>query len=201
MGNANHARCGLLAAIVCLAVVAMDAQQVQDSAFAPEIAEPAYQAGRGPRVVIDAAHLNFHTEDGGYAPFAKLLRLDGYRVEPNREPFTASSLGGADVLVIANAMHKQSEADWAPLPNYSAFTDAEIAEVATWVRRGGSLLLIADHMPLAGHAEGARGSFRSSISEWLRFGLCRQRADHIPPIGRLSAVRPDRQWPESERTG
>ena len=140
-------------------LLSIDAQQVQDSAFAPAIAEPAYQAGRGPRVVIDAAHLNFHTEDGGYAPFAKLLRLDGYRVESNREPFTAASLGRADVLVIANAMHKQSEADWAPLPNYSAFTDPEIAEVEAWVRQGGSLLLIADHMPLAGHAEGLAAAF------------------------------------------
>ncbi len=124
-----------------------------------QIAEPAYQTGRGPRVVIDAAHLNFHTEDGGYAPFAKLLRLDGYRVESNREPFTAASLGRADVLVIANAMHKQSEADWAPLPTYSAFTDPEIAAVEVWVRQGGSLLLIADHMPLAGHAQGLAAAF------------------------------------------
>ena len=103
--------------------------------------------------------MNFHTEDGGYAPFAKLLRLDGYSVESNREPFTAASLGRADVLVIANAMHKQSEADWAPLPTYSAFTDPEIAAVEAWVGQGGSLLLIADHMPLAGHAQGLAAAF------------------------------------------
>ena len=159
MGNVNHAGWCLVAANICFAAVVMDAQQVQDSAFSPAIAEPAYQTGRGPKVVIDAAHLNFHTEDGGYAPFAKLLRLDGYRVESNREPFTASSLGRVDVLVIANAMHTQSEADWAPLPTYSAFTDPEIAAVEAWVRQGGSLLLIADHMPLAGHAEGLAAAF------------------------------------------
>ena len=159
MGNVNHAVWCLVAAIICFAAAAMEAQQVQDSAFSPAIAEPAYQTGRGPKVVIDAAHLNFHTEDGGYAPFAKLLRLDGYRVESNREPFTASSLGRTDVLVIANAMHTQSEADWAPLPTYSAFTDPEIAAVEAWVRQGGSLLLIADHMPLAGHAQGLAAAF------------------------------------------
>src|SRR4029434_7485305 len=96
MGNVNHAVWCMVAAIICFAAAAMYAQQVQDSAFSPAIAEPAYQTGRGPKVVIDAAHLNFHTEDGGYAPFAKLLRLDGYRVESNREPFTASSLGRVD---------------------------------------------------------------------------------------------------------
>ena len=56
-------------------------------------------------------------------------------------------------------MHKQSEADWAPLPTLSAFTEAEVAAVEQWVRSGGSLLLIADHMPLAGHAEALAAAF------------------------------------------
>ena len=113
----------------------------------------------GPGVAIDEAHLNFHTAGGGYAPFAKLLRLDGYQAQSNREPFTPGSLGRAKVLVIANAMHKQSEADWAPLPTLSAFTEQEVAAVEAWVRSGGSLLLIADHMPLAGHAEALAAAF------------------------------------------
>ena len=129
------------------------AQQVADTSFAPAIGRPAYDAGRGPRVAIDEAHLNFHTADGGYAPFAALLRRDGYQVQSSRDPFTASSLARADILVVANAMHKQSENDWAPLPTLSAFTDQEVAAIEAWVRAGGSLLLIADHMPLAGHAE------------------------------------------------
>src|SRR5690242_4880870 len=82
------------------------AQQVPDTAFAPRVEHPEYTAERGPRVLIDAAHLNFHTAEGGYAPFAKLLRLDGYRVGSNHEPFTAQALSNTDVLVIANAMHK-----------------------------------------------------------------------------------------------
>ncbi len=69
------------------------------------------------------------------------------------------ALAGADVLVISNAMHKQSEQDFAPLPTFSAFTETEIAEVEKWVRAGGSLLLIADHMPLAGHAEALAAAF------------------------------------------
>jgi len=149
-------------AIACLLVALaapLASQQAADPAFAPVIAKPEYPAGRGPRVVVDAAHLNFHTADEGYAPFAKLLRLDGYQVDSNRAPFAAGSLKGADVLVIANAMHKQSEADWAPLPTLSAFTEAEVAEVEQWVRSGGSLLLIADHMPLAGHAEALAAAF------------------------------------------
>ena len=134
-------------------------QQVPDEAFTPAVEKPEYQPGRGPRVVIDAAHLNFHTAGGGYAPFAKLLRADGYRVESSSEPFTAESLARGDVLVIANAMHKQSENDWAPLPTLSAFSDAEVGAVERWVRGGGALLLIADHMPLAGHAASLAAAF------------------------------------------
>jgi hypothetical protein len=135
------------------------AQQVADTAFKPVVEQPRYPAGRGPRVAIDAAHLNFHTADGGYAPFAALLRLDGYRVESSTAPFAAGMLGSVEVLVVANAMHKQSEHDWAPLPSLAAFTEAEIAAVEHWVRNGGSLLLIADHMPLAGHAETLAAAF------------------------------------------
>jgi len=145
--------------VAVLLATAASAQQVPDSAFNPAIGKPHYRPGEGPRVAIDAAHLNFHTADGGYAPFAKLLRLDGYRVESSDTPFAAGMLGRLDVLVIANAMHKQSENDWAPLPTLPAFSDPEIAAIETWVRNGGSLLLIADHMPLAGHAEALAAAF------------------------------------------
>jgi hypothetical protein len=138
---------------------AASAQQVADSDFAPPIERAAYEVGRGPKVVIDAAHLNFHTADDRYAPFAALLRRDGYRVESGAEAFTAGSLADVDILVVSNAMHPQSEAGWAPLPNHSAFTDEEIREVEKWIHDGGSLLLIADHMPLAGHAEGLAAAF------------------------------------------
>ncbi|HZI79557.1 MAG TPA: DUF4350 domain-containing protein [Vicinamibacterales bacterium] len=150
---------GALAGLVVLLTSAAAAQQVADTGFAPAVERPAYAADRGPKVAIDEAHLNFHTADGGYAPFAKLLRLDGYQVQANRDPFTAGSLGRADILVVANAMHKQSEADWAPLPTLSAFTAQEVAAAEAWVRAGGSLLLIADHMPLAGHAEALAAAF------------------------------------------
>lgn len=150
---------GLLAAFTVLSVVTARTQQVPDPSFSPRLDKPEYPAGRGPMVVIDAAHLNFHTAEGGYAPFANLLRADGYRVSSNHEAFTTERLARGDVLVISNAMHKQSEADWAPLPTLSAFSEAEIAAVERWVGGGGSLLLIADHMPLAGHAEALAAAF------------------------------------------
>jgi len=69
-------RRGLLAGLLVVTAAPVTSKQVADTAFAPVIGTPRYQAGRGPKVVIDAAHLNFHSADEGYAPFAKLLRLD-----------------------------------------------------------------------------------------------------------------------------
>jgi hypothetical protein len=135
------------------------AQQVADTAYAPPLGTPEYQAGRGPKVAIDAAHRNFHTAEGRYLTFANLLRRDGYVVESNRQSFTQDMLDAIDILVISNAMHQQSDTGFAPLPNFSAFTSDEIAAVEAWVRRGGSLLLIADHMPIAGHAEALAAAF------------------------------------------
>lgn len=149
----------LLGAVLWIGEHAATAQQLVDPAFHPRVDHPRYAAGTGPRVFIDAAHLNFHTAEGGYAPFADLLRRDGYRVESSTAPFTAESLARMDVLAIVNALHPQSKEDLAPLPTFSAFTDEEIAAVEKWVRNGGRLLLIADHMPLAGHAESLAAKF------------------------------------------
>ena len=139
-----------LAAISFLAgASAACAQQIPDLDFAPAIASPAYEEGKGPRVLVDAAHHNFHTADERYHPFAKLLRRDGYRVEGNTKPFTAESLKGVDVLVIANALSERNLRDWS-LPTPSAFTQEEVAAVKKWVEDGGSLFLIVDHMPFPG---------------------------------------------------
>jgi hypothetical protein len=128
------------------------AQQGADLDYDPRVERPAFVEGRGPVVLLDEAHFNFHTMDGRYAPFAKLLRRDGYVVKANSAKFTRDALDGAQVLVIANALAKQNQSNW-QLPTPSAFTRQEIHEVEQWVSDGGSLLLIADHMPFPGAAQ------------------------------------------------
>ena len=140
------------------------AQQVADTAFRPPIARPAYAEGAGPVVAIDEAHHNFHTASGRYAPFAELLRRDGYRIARFRERFTTPALGGARVLVIANAIHESNAQAWAR-PIRSAFTADEIQAVRAWVEAGGSLLLIADHMPFAGAAAELGRAFGLEFSD------------------------------------
>lgn len=156
----NIKRCAplCLALLALLAAPSANGQQVADSSFAPMIARPAFAQGAGPLVLVDEAHTNFHTTDGRYYAFAQLLRRDGYVVRGVREPFTARSLAGARVLVIANALHPRNATDWS-LPTPSAFTPPEIAAVEAWVRQGGSLLLIADHMPFPGAADSLAAAF------------------------------------------
>ncbi len=122
-----------------------------DTAFHPPLGRPAFAAGRGPVVAVDAAHHNFHTIDGRYAPFAALLRRDGYRVVSLDAPFTDAALAPVRLLVVANALAAANETSWVN-PVLPAFTPAEVASVRHWVEGGGALLLIADHMPFGGAA-------------------------------------------------
>lgn len=134
------------------------AQQVADSAFSPPIHEPAFAPGAGPLILIDEAHFNFHTAGGRYLAFSTLLRRDGYGVEPSRSRFTRDVLEEADILVISNALAEADVTDWS-LPTESAFEQREIEAVRGWVFDGGSLMLIADHMPMPGAAEGLAAAF------------------------------------------
>ena len=145
---------GATLAVAC-AATALPSQQVVDTTFVPRLrGAPTYGRGKGPVVLIDQAHNNFHTASGGYAPFRKLLEADGFVVRPSASRFDSASLAGARVLVIANAVSAQNRRreGWR-LPSHSAFDAAEIASIASWIRRGGSVLLIADHMPFAGAAD------------------------------------------------
>ncbi|HEX5724209.1 MAG TPA: hypothetical protein VFX98_02015, partial [Longimicrobiaceae bacterium] len=100
-------RLPLLMAVAALlagpAAAPAQVRQEADTAFRPAVPSPAYPAGQGPRVLFDEAHLNFHTASGRYKPFVDLVTADGYRVTPNAAPFSAATLAGHDVLVIANA--------------------------------------------------------------------------------------------------
>ena len=148
----------LLVVTVTLATAQLVAQQVADTLYRPNVGAPAYKGGAGPAVLIDEGHQNFHTMSGRYLAFARLLERDGYAVRPSPGSFTLAGLQGSKILVISNALARENEDDW-NLPTPSAFDSAEIAAVRHWVTNGGSLLLIADHMPFPGAAEVLAGEF------------------------------------------
>lgn len=108
-------------------------EQVPDLSFYPPLEKPAWPSGRGPVVLIDQAHANFHTASGRYRPFANLLQRDGFIVKASAAQFSAKVLEAGRILVIANAA--------ATIP------PGEAAAVRNWVAGGGAMLLIADHPP------------------------------------------------------
>ena len=101
----------MIALALCLLTVR--AQQVADTEYKPPIARPAYSPGKGPLVLLDEAHFNFHTATGRYLAFAELLRRDGYVVQGSTAKFTKEALQAAKILVIANALHERNgSGDW-----------------------------------------------------------------------------------------
>jgi hypothetical protein len=155
----------LVALAASLLAATAAAQQVADLGYLPPIARPAYDVGKGPTVCIDEGHHNFHTLGGRFAAFGALLARDGYRTIGSSRALNRATLDACDLFVISNA--QPGSAKWSdyPYPTPSAFTDEEIAAVRQWVEGGGRLLLIADHMPLAGAAAKLAAAFGVEFSD------------------------------------
>jgi hypothetical protein len=155
----------LVALPLALAGSLAGAQQRADSAFAPPLARPAWGPEAGPTLCLDEGHHNFHTLAGRFFVFGRLARRDGFHVRPLRTSFTAASLADCRILVISNA--QPSDAEWSTYayPTPSAFPPAEVAAVRAWVHGGGALLLIADHMPLAGAASELAAAFGARFTD------------------------------------
>lgn len=146
-------RCWIIA--LCVTTIALPrvrAQQVSDTSFRPHVSRPAFSADAGPVLVIDEAHHNFHTAAGRYLTFARLAQSDGYRVRGSTLNFAKLVRQPVNILVVANALNAENAPNRWRRPIRPAFTHEEVNAVKGWVERGGSLLLIADHMPFAGAA-------------------------------------------------
>jgi len=151
--------------VVSLLAGCSSSEQIPDREYSPAVSDPAYGPGAGPVVCLDEAHNNFHTLENRFWAFGELLRRDGYMVEASQEKFSAAVLKRCSILVIANAQLESDEWGSYPYPTPSAFTDEEITAVQAWVRNGGALLLIADHMPLAGAAQKLASAFEIKFND------------------------------------
>jgi uncharacterized protein (DUF2249 family) len=144
------------------------AQQVADTGYHPVIHHPAYKSGKGPVVFIDEGHHNFHTKEGRYKAFSNLVERDGYVVKGYPGEFARTELTEGKILVISNALNEKNVQDWT-LPNPSAFTGSEVEVIRQWVSEGGSLFLIADHMPMAGAARDLAAAFEFEFTNGFVF--------------------------------
>jgi hypothetical protein len=160
----------LTVVLLLAASVGLAQQQVNDPDLTAQVEHPAFTK-KHPRIGIDEAHRNFHTRDGRYKPFAALMESDGFVVS-GAPHFDARSLKSVDILVIANAMGEYLDSTTGAVRNGAmgpAFTLAECDAVRDWVRGGGALLLIADHVPWGDAcftASFCRGSPRTQRSRW-----------------------------------
>lgn len=145
------------------------AQQVPDTLYSPQVNKRADSF----TIYIDEAHNNFHTKDNRYKPFANVLAKADYQVEGFTNKFSEESLKNTKVLVIANALVEWARGPFV-IPTPSAFTKEEIKEVNAWVKKGGSLFLIADHMPFAGASEKLAKSFGFTFYDSFLFDANQQ---------------------------
>ena len=166
--------------------------RIRDDLYTITVPSPMYKANNGPIVFLDESHYNYHTLNGRYKMFGELLEKDGYKVMPFKENFTRLGLEKGRILAIANALHESNHTNW-DLPNPSAFTEEEIRAVHDWVKSGGALLLIADHMPFPGAAADLAAAFGfkfyNGLSRWFLFdrnNKSRMLVDHEVTNGRNS---------------
>lgn len=156
-----------------------------DPGAVAEVERPSFPPGEGPRVYLDVAHFNHHKPELSYRPVVELLRRDGYRIRSWPTAFRRAALdsAGVDVLLIANATSEKNAEEevggW-KLPTPSAFTPEEVTELEAWVREGGGLLLIADHLPWGGAAASLAAAFGAEFHN----GFARDTAQAPPDLFR-----------------
>jgi hypothetical protein len=141
--------------------------QKADPDFDATVLDPSYRTEQ-PKVLFDEAHFNFHTIEGTYSPFVKLVSNDGYLIHKNTERFSPDLLEQYDILIISNARGSNQSGT----RDHPAFTEEECEAVYNWVQNGGSLLLTADHAPYGAAAE--------ILSR--RFGVAMSNCDTIDPV-------------------
>jgi hypothetical protein len=144
--------------------VSVQAQQRFDTTFTPHIVEPLFDESVAPVICIDSAHNNLHTLGGGFSPFARLMKANGFQVRDISSSVTDTAvLSDCDIYAIINPLHESNLGNWR-LPNPSAFTTQEIIEINNWVNDGGRIFLVADHMPFGGAAFELAKSFGFEFS-------------------------------------
>jgi len=96
----------LLTFLILIFSTNLFAQQDEDSTIVITVERPLYTTGEGAKILIDGAHHNFHTYDGRFNPFARLLAADGYQVSGSTDFFTKKILTPHRILVISNALNE-----------------------------------------------------------------------------------------------
>ena len=136
----------------------LSAQQIMDSSFSNPEFPPTYKNTKGPIVLVDVHHHNTQVKEGNYTPLFKLLEKDGFHIRFVNQLISNELLKQGKILIIINALSAENVDHWS-LPVYPAFSIKETEIIFNWVQEGGTLLLVADHMPFPGASESLASRF------------------------------------------
>jgi hypothetical protein len=125
----------------------INAQMLNDSPFNASVAHPKFKNGKGPKVLIDAAHHNFIVEMGLIKPLMDVVTNDGFQPNIDSALFTKDYLSKYKVVVISPAMPFLFGSK-PEVTNEITFTDDELNALHDWVSEGGSLLMLSEHAPI-----------------------------------------------------
>jgi hypothetical protein len=123
------------------------AQMLNDSPFNANVSNPKYKLGKGPSILIDAAHHNFIIEMGLIKPLVDVLHADGYITKIDSQVFTKNYLSKYKTLVIMPAMPFKFGTKNI-INDEITFTNEELTILQDWVNQGGSLLMLSEHAPI-----------------------------------------------------
>ncbi|HBX66869.1 MAG TPA: hypothetical protein DEG32_12225, partial [Balneolaceae bacterium] len=76
---------------------------------------------------------------------------------------TMEKLDGCEIYLTVNPLHESNLGNW-QLPNPPVYSLAEVETIKQWVEEGGSLFMIADHMPFPGAASNLAETFGFEFS-------------------------------------
>lgn len=141
--------------------------QWRDFYYSPAVPAGSYQAGTGPRILVDSSHSNASTLGllGRFAGFGALAEADGYVVEDSPHRFDTGAfdeqIDGARLLVMVN-------------PGVPILAP-EFQRVIDFVEGGGALLFVIDHHPFPSNVSDAAAllgiEFVSSVGEAEIYGV------------------------------
>jgi hypothetical protein len=103
---------------------------------------------RSPVILFDEGHNNYQYYESDQI-LEQFLMRHGFTVRYLNTRISEHKLEGVDVYHTTNALAPENVDNWS-LPTPSAFTANEIEVLIEWVRKGGSLLLAIEHMPMGG---------------------------------------------------
>jgi hypothetical protein len=117
-----------------------------DSTFNSTVSEPAFDQGKGPKILLDGAHHNFFIQWDFIKPFTDLATADGYQIIVDSLELTANYLDHFDIVMIITALPFDFTTK-TEITDESTFSKDEIISLYDWVMNGGSLIVFSEHAP------------------------------------------------------